>query len=142
MLTSQQVTQKWVQNTQNSQAALKAGVAAVTTAPTQTAASRLDKYLAGVQNAVNSGRMAAALQSVTLQDWQNAMNTKAAARIGPGVAAAAPKMQSFMDKWLPYEATMQAQVRAMPKNTLADSQQRSNFAIAYNAAYSKRLVGS
>jgi hypothetical protein len=142
MLTSSQVAQKWATNTQNAQAALKAGVMAVTTAPTAIAAQRADKYLAGVNAAVSSGRYQAALNSVSLQDWQQAMNTKASARIGPGVTAAVPKMQSFMDKWLPYEAAGSATVAGMPKTTLADSQARAAFMIQYNAAFSKRLVGS
>jgi hypothetical protein len=86
--------------------------------------------------------MAAALQAVSLQDWQNAMNTKAVSRIPQGVQAAQGTFQSFMDKWLPYQQQLQARVATMPKGTVADSQARASFAIAYNAAYSKRLPGS
>lgn len=143
MLTSQQVAAKWSRNTAGATDSLKAGVASVTTAPTATAAQRLDKYLSGTANAVNSGRMAAALNAVSLADWQNAMNTKAVARIGQGVQASVGKFQSFMDKWLPYEQTLRDRVRSMPNDgTLASSQARAAFAIAYNAAFSHRLIGS
>lgn len=142
MLTSAQVAQKWVRNTSQSTQALIDGVSNVTTSPTAQAAQHLDRYLSGVTQAVNSGKMAAALNNVSLQDWQNAMKTKAVARIPAGVQAAQGKMQSFMDKWLPYEQQMSDRIKQMPKGSVADAQARSNYAIAYNAAFSKRLLGS
>jgi len=95
-----------------------------------------------VNAAVSSGKMAAALNAVSLQSWQQASINKGAPRIALGVQAAAPKFQAFMDKWLPYEQALQARIAAMPKGGLAESQARANAAIAYNAAYSKRLAGS
>jgi hypothetical protein len=142
MLTAAQVADKWAQNTAGATNALKAGVANVTISPTAQAAQALDRYLSGVQQAVSSGKMAAALNAVQLSDWQNAMNTKAVARIPAGVQAAKPKYNAFMDKWLPYEQALSSRVASMPKGTVADSQARAAFAIAYNAAYSKRLIGS
>lgn len=142
MLSSADVAAKWVTNTSNAGAAMKAGVMAVTTAPTATAAQHLDRYQAGVLQAVSSGSMAAALNKVSLSDWQQAMVTKGIARVPQGVQAAKGKVQTFMDSWLPYQAQLQSRIAAMPKNSLADSQARANFAIQYNAAYSKRLAGS
>lgn len=142
MLSSAQVTSKWQQNTSAAVQSYKDGVNAVTTSPTATAAQRLDNYLAGVNAAVSSGRMAAALNGVSLQTWQAAAVNKGAPRIPLGVQAAAPKFQAFMDKWLPYEQALKARIAAMPKGGLAEAQARANAAIAYNAAYSKRLAGS
>lgn len=142
MLSSAAVAAKWAQNTSGAAAAMKAGVMAVTTAPTATAAQHLDRYQQGVMNAVSSGKMAAALNAVSLQDWQQAMVTKGIARVPQGVQAAQPKFQSFMDSWLPYEQGLQQRMASMPKGTLADSTARAAFAIQYNAAYSKRLPGS
>lgn len=142
MLTSAQVAQKWQRNTSAATEALKAGVANVTTAPTAAAAQAADRYLAGVQQSVSSGKYQQSLNAVSLQDWQNAMNTKAVARIPAGVAAAVPKFTAFMDKWLPYEQQLSQRIAAMPKGSVADAQARSAMAIAYNAAYSKRLPGS
>ena len=142
MLSSAAVAAKWAQNTAGAANAMKAGVQAVTVSPTATAAQHLDRYQQGTANAVTSGKMAAALNAVSLQDWQNAMLTKGIARVPQGVQAAQPKMQSFMDKWLPLQQQLSDRVSQMPKGTLADSQARSNFAIQFNAAYSKRLPGS
>lgn len=142
MLSSADVAAKWVTNTSNSGAAMKAGVMAVQTAPTATAAQHLDRYQAGVMQAVSSGKMAAALNAVTLQDWQNAMVTKGIARVPQGVQAAKGKMQSFMDQWLPQMQNLKSRIAQMPKGTLADSQARAAFAIQFNAGFSKRLPGS
>ena len=142
MITSAAATAKWVRNTSGAADAMKIGVMAVTTAPTATAAQHLDRYQQGVMNAVSSGKMAAALNAVTLNDWQQAMVTKGIARVPQGVQSAQGKFQTFMDAWLPYEQQLQTRIAQMPKGTLADSQARANFAIQYNAAYSRRLPGS
>lgn len=142
MLTPQQVAEKWRANTSNATQAFKDGVNGVTTSPTAQAAQAQDRYLAGIQQAVSSGKWAARLNAVTVDQWKNAMLTKGAARIAGGVQAAVPKMTDFMSRWLPYEAALSDRIRTMPKGSLADSQNRANFAIAYNAAFSKRLPGS
>lgn len=140
MLTPEQITEKWARNTSGAMESFKAGVQAVTTSPTAAAAQASDRYLTGVQNAVSSGRWAAALNSVSLADWQNAMLTKGAARIAGGVTAAKAKFSAFMNKWMPYEAQLSARIKTMPKGTLADSKARSDFSIEYNAAFARRLV--
>jgi hypothetical protein len=118
------------------------GVNGVTEAPTAKAAQVLDRYLAGVTAAVSSGRMAQALNNVSLQDWKSAMLSKGKARIAQGVQAAQQKFTDFMTQWLPFEQQLQARIASMPKGTLADSQARAAFAISYNAGWSKRLPGS
>jgi hypothetical protein len=142
MLTSQQVAAKWAANTSAASTSFKNGVQAVSVSPTAKAAQSLDRYQAGVLAAVSSGRMAAALNAVSLDDWKNSMLTKAAARIPQGVQAAVGKVTAFMDKWLPYQAQLQARIAAMPKGGVAEAQARASAAIAYNAAFSKRLPGS
>jgi hypothetical protein len=67
---------------------------------------------------------------------------KGAARIAGGVADAEPKMVAFNTRWYPYEQALSDHIATMPKGSLGDSQNRSNYAIAYNAAFSKRLPGS
>lgn len=142
MLTPQQVAQKWATNTANSTQAFKDGVNGVQTSPTAAAAQAQDRYLSGVQQAVSSGKWAAKLNAVTLDSWKQSMLSKGAARISGGVQAAIPAMTAFMTNWLPLQATLSANVARMPKGNLADSIARAQYAITYNAAYSKRLPGS
>jgi hypothetical protein len=124
MLTPQEVAKKWVQATQNSKAAVEAGVRAVTVSPTQKAAAKADKYLAGVQRAVDSRRFQNGLNRVTLQDWQNAMLTKGTQRIAGGVKEAEGKFTAFMSDFLPFVQSVQAAVKAMPDDTEQDRENR------------------
>lgn len=142
MLTSAQVAAKWSQNTSAAQQSYKDGVNAVQVAPTQVAAQHLDRYINGVNAAVSSGKMAAKLNAVTLDQWKTAAVNKGAPRIALGVQNAVGKFTTFMDKWLPYQEQLKAKIASMPKGGVAEAQARSAAAIAWNAAFSKRLPGS
>lgn len=142
MLSPQQVAQKWANNTSTATQAFKDGVNSVQTAPTAAAAQAQDRYLSGVQQAVASGKWAAKLNAVTLDSWKQSMLMKGAARISGGVTAAIPAMTAFMTNWLPLQAQMSAAVARMPRGNLADSIARAQYAIQFNAAFSKRLPGS
>lgn len=123
-LSPQEVTKKWSQNLQNARTSIEAGVRAVTQAPTQKAAAKADKYLAGVQKAVESRKFQNSLNRVTLQDWSNSMITKGIPRIAVGVKEAEPKMTAFLAEFLPYARTVSEQVQAMPNDTEQEREQR------------------
>jgi len=59
-------------------------------------------------------------------------------RLQTGAAKGLPKMQSFMDEWLPYEETLRARIDAMPKGTLEASIARATEAIRFNKAFRRR----
>ena len=98
---------------------ITAGINNVSESPTAKAAQHLDKYLAGTQAAVTSGKMAQKLNNVSLAAWKAAAIAKVP-RIASGAQTAIPKMQSHLSKFLPRVAAVQAQVRSMPSNTLQD----------------------
>lgn len=100
--TAAQVAQKWSANLQASTTSIQNGVNAVQTSPTQLAAQQQQAYLAGVQQAVSSGKWAAKLNAVSLSDWKSAMVNKGIPRIGQGAAAAQPKVQNVMNNLLPF----------------------------------------
>lgn len=140
MLTPQQVAEKWRANTANAGTAFAAGVNGVTVAPGQRAAAQLQTYIQGVQ--AGAQRWATNVAAVSLESWKAAMLQKGSARIAGGVTAAVPKVVEFLTRWLPYEQQLKDRVASMPRGSLSDSQARANFAIAYNASFSKRLHGS
>ncbi len=142
MITPQQFAEKWRSNTANASQAFTDGVNAVTVSPGSRAAAAADRMLAGVQAAVSSGRWAAAVGAVTTEAWKAAMLGKGKARIAGGVQAAVPKVTEFATRWLPYEQALHDRIQSMPKGDLASAQARASYAIAYNAAFSKRLPGS
>lgn len=122
-----EVAQKWARNLGQATESIKNGVNRVTVAPQQQAAAAQDKYVAGVQAAVQSGKWQRGLQRSTLSDWKNGMLNKGMSRIASGATAAVPKMQSFMTQFLPFLDGVTQQVKAMPSTTLQD---RINRAVA------------
>lgn len=114
------VASKWATNLQNSVASITAGVNAVTVAPGQAAAAAQDKMRSRVLAAIDSGKWAARVSAVGLSQWQQAMLKTGIPRISDGTTKGLPKMQTFLGRFLPYVAQVQAQVRAMPSLTLQD----------------------
>lgn len=129
------VAAKWSKNLAGSTDSIRAGVQAVTVAPTQRAAQRLDAYLAGVQQAVASGKMARKLNAHSLADWQQSMLNKGVNRVAAGATAAVPKMQAFLAKWLPYQDQLKQKLANMPRGDLQTNIQRAVTAIEHNAAF-------
>jgi hypothetical protein len=120
---------KWVRNTQAGIPSYKAGVMAVTVAPTQKAAQQAQYYAQQVQAAVDSGRYQAGLQAVSLQDWQQAATGKGANRIAAGVQAAQPKVQAFLTQFLPFVASVKQRIASMPKGGTAEADARMLAAV-------------
>lgn len=132
------VAKKWADRTANSGEAMRAGVQAVTTAPTELAAQAKDKWQAGVQRAAMEGTFETGLRKVSLADWQKAMVDKGVANLGTGVRAAQGDVQSFMTEFLPYAQGVSDEIAAMPKNTLEDSKARAIAAIDKLSQFKRR----
>ncbi len=115
-------TQKWLTNIGNSSAAVRAGVQALQTSPGAAAAAAADKWLARVTQA--KAKFKSRVQSVSLQDWQNAMLTYGVDRIAAGAQAKQGKMLAYMTEVAPHIAAGQAKVARMPSVTLDDNIQR------------------
>ncbi len=120
-ITPAEYQEKHARNLKASIPDVRRGVERVTESPTEKAAAQSDKYLAGIQAAVSSGKWQAGLRRVTLADWKSKMLDKGVARISTGIDAAKSKVISFASELLPFEATLQAQIETMPDMTLEDS---------------------
>jgi hypothetical protein len=118
--------QKWLAAMQspNTVANYTSGVNATTQSPMAAAAQALPQYLAGVTDAVNSGRMAAALNATPLSAWANGCTGKGAQRLSSGAQAAAPKVTAFFTKWTPIFSQISNSVKAMPKGGMANAMAR------------------
>ena len=99
----------------------KAGVSAVTEAPTVKAAEKKDKYVAGVQAKADFWEKR--LRAVPLDEWKKATLEKAD-RFADGVAKAEDKIRKFVSAWQPILAEIQRAVHAMPDRTDADRERR------------------
>jgi hypothetical protein len=133
-----EVARRWASRLGGSMESIRSGVQAVTVAPTERAARQQDAYLAGIQRAVTDGKYAAGLRRVTLADWQNAMLNKGLSRIGSGATAAIPKVESFMQEFLPHVAAGQAKLESMPRGDINQNVQRAIAMIMHNASFRRR----
>lgn len=125
MGTAQQIAQKWASAMNGASQAYKDGIARVTENPMAKAAANVAGYLAGVQDAANSGRWQAGLNRMTKDQWQQLAINLGSMRIGPGATAAQPKMERFLTAFLPVLANNVATVRAMPNQTYEQRKARA-----------------
>lgn len=106
----------------------KDGVNATTKNPMQLAAQNINGYLAGVQDAVQSGRMVAALNNTPVSVWKNGATGTGATRLAPGATAAAAKVQAHFAKWTPIYNNISQTIAGMAKGGLANAMQRQQIA--------------
>jgi ribose 1,5-bisphosphokinase PhnN len=74
--------------------------------------------------AIDSGKWAQNVAAVSLASWKNSMLTTGLTNIANGARNAIPKVQSFMQSFLPYVSQVQQTVKAMPNVTQADRENR------------------
>lgn len=97
--TAADAAQAWATNFAAAGTKYTAGVNAVTTAPGQLAAAQKALYLSNVQAAANT--WASKVAAVDLATWKNQTTTVGAQRLGSGATKGTPKMQAFMQTFLP-----------------------------------------
>lgn len=134
---AQAVAGKWAQNLGNASQSIRDGVNAVTIAPGQAAAAQAPRMLQRITEALQSGKWANAVSSVSLQQWQNAMLTNGLPNLANGVRKGQPKMQAHLTTFLPFLANVQQQVRAMPNVTQSDREARMIANMRQIAGYKK-----
>lgn len=139
MISVAEASRKWRENTASPSAitAYKNGISAVTENPMAKAAAKADKYLAGIQEAVQSGKYRESLLAVPEAVWkQNAIDV-GASRIASGVKKGASKMESHLTNFLPFLANVQQAVNAMPDTSLEDRIAKSAEMQRRTAAYKR-----
>jgi hypothetical protein len=125
------VATKWATNLGASTTSITAGVNAVQQAPGQSAAAQSAVWLQRLQ--ASQAKWERNVSAVTLQEWKNAMLNKGLPRIATGAQQAVPKMQAFMQKWLPYEQAGVAQLP--PRGTVQQNIQRAVNMMNWNAGF-------
>lgn len=100
---------------------MRAGINRVSDSPTAKAAAKADKMIAGIQEAVSSGKWGNRLRAVTLQDWKNAALNKGLPRVSAGLDAAGPAITAMARQLLEFENTQLDRIEKMPDLTLEDS---------------------
>ena len=100
---------------------VRKGIDRVTESPTEKAAAKQDKMLTNLTAAVTSGKWAAGLKRVTLEDWKRQTRDVGVNRIAAGIDAAKSKVIAFAEELLPHIDRGREKIKAMPDVTLDDN---------------------
>jgi len=100
---------------------VRRGIDRVTESPTAKAAAKQDKMLTNLTAAVNSGKWAAGLKRVSLEDWKKKTRDVGVNRIAAGIDAAASKVVAFAEDLLPHIERGQEKIKSMSDVTLDDN---------------------
>lgn len=118
---SREATEKWKRNLRGATEDIKAGIERVTVAPTKLAADNIEKMRIKLMEAFDSGKVEAALRSVSLDDWKTAFKDVGVGRIAAGVEKADGKMEKFFDFLLPHVEAGKTKIAKMPSVSLEDN---------------------
>ena len=116
------VAQDWASKLGAAGAKVQAGVQAVNTAPGAAAARQVNVWVANTQ--ASAQKYARNVAAVPLSTWQQAVIEKGIPRLGTGATAAIPKMQSFLQKFLPFVES--AKNALPPRGTYDQNKARMN----------------
>jgi hypothetical protein len=130
--TAAEAAAAWGTNFAASGTKYAAGIAAVTVAPGQLAAANKNLYIANVQAQANV--WASKVAAVDLNTWKNAATTTGGARLASGAQKGAPKMQAFMQNFLPALSTV---VSGLPQRGSFD-QNLARFTSYAQALHAKK----
>ena len=100
---------------------VRKGIDRVTESPTDMAAAKADKMLTNLTSAVQSGKWAAGLKRVSLEDWKRKARDVGVNRIAAGIDAAKDKTIAFAEVLLPHIDRGKDKIKGMPDVTLDDN---------------------
>ena len=100
---------------------IRLGVERVSESPTAKAAAKQTKMLQNLTQAVQSGKWASRLNSVSLDEWKAKTINKGMGRVAAGIDEAHDKQVKFAAQLLSFEGTLKTSVDKMPDLTIEDS---------------------
>ena len=120
-LTAAEFQEKYARRIKASVEDIRRGIDRVTESPTDKAAAKQDKMLTNLTQAVTSGKWAAGLKRVSLDEWKKKARDVGVNRIAAGVDAAKDKVQAFAETLLPHIDRGMDKIKNMPDITLDDN---------------------
>jgi len=137
-LTPEQFAEKHNRRTKAALEDMRAGVAAVSEAPTVKAAAKQEKMRARIVEAIDSGKWASGLKRVSLEDWKSKMLELGVNRVAAGLDANKDKVQAFASELLPHIESGQKEIEKLPDVTLDDSINRMTTFIRHMAKFKRK----
>lgn len=120
-LTAKEVQEKHGRRLKGAIEDMRSGIERVNVSPTAQAAAKQEKMKARINAAIDSGKWAAGLRAVSLEEWKDKITTKGLPRVAAGIDAAAPKVEKFYSQLLPHIDKVKVEVQKLPDLTLEDS---------------------
>lgn len=124
MASAAEVAANWAAGLSNASQKITAGIQRVSENPAAKAAAAAGLWQQRVSDSRAQEKYVRGLNRTSLQSWKDATIKKGVSRIAQGAREAQPKMQAFMQEFLPHVAQVQAQVNSIPKGDLAASRAR------------------
>ena len=135
-LSAKEVTEKHARRLKGAVEDMRVGIEKVTSSPTAAAAAKQDKMRAKIVASIDSGKWAAGLRAVSLEEWKDKITTKGLPRVASGIDGAAAKVEKFYTQLLPHIDRVQGDVKKMPDLTLEDSINRMSTFVRGMAKFS------
>lgn len=120
-LTPQEFQEKQARRLKAAVEDVRRGIDRVTENPCEKAAAKQDKMLMNLTAAVSSGKWAAGLKRVSLEDWKRKARDIGVNRIAAGIDGAKDKVISFAEVLLPHIDRGKDKIKSMPDVTLDDN---------------------
>lgn len=136
-LTAQEFQDKHSRRLKGAVEDVRRGIDRVTESPTEKAAAKSDKMLTNLTASVVSGKWAAGLKRVSLDDWKKKARDVGVNRIAAGIDAAKDKVIDFASQLLPFIDRAQSEIANMPDVTLDDNINRMNTFIRRMAQFKR-----
>ena len=121
MLTAAKIAEKWKRNLSGAAQSMKDGIDELRDSPMERAIEQQAKMMINWQKAVEEGRWAAGLQSVSLAQWKDLMIKVGIPRAIEGATKKADKVQKFFQEFLPVAEAVKAEAASMPSQTDEDA---------------------
>lgn len=136
-LTPSEYQEKQARRLKGSIEDMRRGITNVTSSPTAAAAKKADKMRANIVASIDSGKWAAGLNRVTLDEWKSKMIDKGLNRVAAGIDAASDKVTAFATAFLPHLDKGQELIKKMPDLTLEDQINRMTTFIRHTAKFKR-----
>ena len=117
---------------------MRKGIEGVTQSPTAKAAGKADKMRTNIVASIDSGKWAAGLNRVTLEEWKDKMINKGINRVASGIDGAAAKTTAFAAELLPHIDRGIDTVKKMPDTTLEDNISRMTTFIRHMSKFKRK----
>ena len=124
-LTPEQFQEKHARRLKGATEDMRLGADRVTVAPTELALKKIDKMKANFVKSIETGKVERGLKRVSLEDWRTKYKEVGVDRVAAGIDASKEKVIAFASELLPFEDSLQTEVKKMADLTIEDSVARS-----------------